>query len=606
MNARRYIFFAVFFLAALLAGAFVMTALAESDDALRGISFPIAELGNCGDRASCKAYCDDAANMSACIEFSAAHGLINQEEAERGKKFAAELKANAGPGGCTTPGECREYCGQVANVNACVEFAKKHKLNDKVTGEAERLAAYLESGGATPGNCDSAGSCRSYCGDLAHADECRTFAEKAGLATSEGRRAVPPGQFQKLAELAKNGRTPGGCTTGESCGAYCGDAAHRAECIAFGKEAGLIDAREADAFEQAGVTGPGGCTSKESCHAFCNEEANRDACFAFAKEHNLIPPEELKKTEEGLIRFRQGFAQAPEAVVACLKANVGENIIEDIQAGKLTPGPDIGERTKACFERFGKHVDTAEEVKRAPANVISCLKEKVGATFASIQTGKATMTPEIADAVRVCGEHAKFLMPIRAAHDGRAGSQPSTDMHAILRSTPERVQACVKEKLGDTTENLLTDDPETLRATLKGCYESFRPSLQSVREGANTGSTRTIAPSLPRTPLLPTTAVPQFRPAVLACLKDNLLPEAFQKLLSGVRSETVAATVSKCTAIGDAYKSSAVEPTASSLPETTTSAPPPSTIAPAPAPVEGSMSDIVIPTPPPPEPAPAL
>ena len=49
---------------------------------------------------------------------------------------------------------------------------------------------------------------------------------------------------------------------------------------------------------------------------------------------------------------RMGLDKAPEEVKACLKENLGENIINDMEAGTLTPGPDIGERVKGCFEKF--------------------------------------------------------------------------------------------------------------------------------------------------------------------------------------------------------------------------------------------------------------
>ncbi|MDP3957873.1 MAG: hypothetical protein Q8Q36_00205 [bacterium] len=595
----------ILLLAALLVGGAVMVASAQTEGTLGGISFPVAELGNCGDRASCETYCDDAANMDACVEFAKTHGLMNQEEAERGKKFAAELRQNAGPGGCTTPGGCKSYCDDVANLNVCIEFAKKHKLNDKKTAEVARLAAYLTAGGAMPGNCDSAASCRSYCGDFAHADECRAFAEKAGLATSEGRNAVPPGQFQKLAELARNGRTPGGCTSSESCNAYCGDPSHRDECIAFGKEAGIIPPERADALTRLGGVGPGGCGSREACQTFCNIEENREACFAFAKEHGLVSPEELKKAEEGLIRFRQGFSQAPTEVVACLKSHLGAGLIEEIQAGTLTPGPEIGERTRMCFERFGKKVDITEEVKRAPANVVPCLKEKVGNAFSSLQTGKATMTPEIADAIRVCGERAKLLMPMEALPGTRAREGAAPDMHAILRSAPQHVQACVREKLGGPAESASETGADALKEALRGCYESFKPVSPLLRPSNVVPNTRTAPSSLPKPgSIVPTAAIPQFRPAVLACLKDNLSPETLRRLLSGAKPDGTAGIISKCTAAGDAYVRPVLNETAPVITPVPTLSP---TTDPALVPVSTSTLDAnVLPAPPPPAPVPAL
>lgn len=38
------------------------------------ITFPIAELGNCGSQGECAAYCDLPENMPACLDFAEAHG----------------------------------------------------------------------------------------------------------------------------------------------------------------------------------------------------------------------------------------------------------------------------------------------------------------------------------------------------------------------------------------------------------------------------------------------------------------------------------------------------------------------------------------------------
>lgn len=232
---KQFLPFTIIILAFVFSAGLIFVAHAQSgiETISAGINFPVAELGNCSDRASCRAYCDNTENMDACISFSKSRGLMTEEQAGRANKFALELRINAGPGGCKTPGECRLYCEDVANLNICIEFAKKHKINDSHTSEAERMSVYIKSGGTMPGGCTGKESCQAYCSDFNNDLECRTFAQKAGLTASQGRNIVPPGQLQKFFELTKAGKTPGGCTSTNSCKVYCEDVSHREECIAW-------------------------------------------------------------------------------------------------------------------------------------------------------------------------------------------------------------------------------------------------------------------------------------------------------------------------------------------------------------------------------------
>jgi hypothetical protein len=66
--------------------------------AVAGITFPVAELGNCADKAACKAYCDDAANLDECVAFASSRGLMNKDESDKAKNFAKTIKGGGGPG----------------------------------------------------------------------------------------------------------------------------------------------------------------------------------------------------------------------------------------------------------------------------------------------------------------------------------------------------------------------------------------------------------------------------------------------------------------------------------------------------------------------------
>lgn len=383
------------------------TGIAPVDDEaeIAGITFPIPELGNCTDKAACKAYCDNPTNIDACTAFAQTHGLMSKEEAEHAKKFKRSLEEGTTPGGCKTPDECKSYCSDIRNIESCLAFAKAQGIKDEHSEEGEKVFRYIKAGGAMPGGCTSRDTCDAYCSDFDHAEECLAFAEKAGLTVTRGGEGdIPPGQFRKFIELAKRGETPGGCTSKDACETYCRDSSHFEECVSFGEKIGFIPPAEAEKIRKTGGKGPGGCTSAEACRSFCDDPAHRDECFRFAEEHGLMPKEELERAKEGLVRLKQGLDQAPPEVVECLKSTLGQNIIEDIQSSKLVPGPQIGERMRACFERFGESHRPEDALRNAPPQIISCLREKGGERFEHMSRGELAPTPDMADLFRECAQ----------------------------------------------------------------------------------------------------------------------------------------------------------------------------------------------------------
>ncbi|MBI2594875.1 MAG: hypothetical protein HYW38_01280, partial [Candidatus Colwellbacteria bacterium] len=310
----------------------------DTEIAAKGITFPISELGNCGSKSECRDYCNQSGNMEACIKFAQTHGLMNSAEADQALKYRQGL-ASGGPGGCDSPRSCQSYCSNINNIETCLSFAEKNGLKVPKVDEARKVLAYIKAGGTMPGGCTSEESCKSYCSDFNNAEECFTFAEKVGLAdvhAQEGEK-IKPEQFRKFIELAKKGETPGGCKSKEQCESYCSNESNKEECITFGQKMGFMDEKQAEIFRKTGGKGPGGCTSEESCKSYCNDPGNQEACFKFAEEHGLIGKEEIKHAKEGFVRLRQGLEQSPPEVAQCLKSTLGPNIIQDIQSGNLTP-----------------------------------------------------------------------------------------------------------------------------------------------------------------------------------------------------------------------------------------------------------------------------
>lgn len=454
------------------------------------ITFPVEELGNCVNQSQCKAYCDRTENFKACSEFAAKHGFAIKVEHEaiegRIDKFVEVLESGGGPGGCKTEAECRVYCEEPANMESCLEFAENHNLipSDELK-EAKKVAKALRSGVKLPGGCRNKQACESYCSQPNHSEECLAFAEQSGILPKE-----EIGIAKKANELMSKGESPGGCQSRQACEAYCSDSSHQQECFDFGVKVGFIKPEQANEFRrfiQEG--GPGGCKTKDACEAFCNDQANQETCFNFAKEHGFIKEEDAQRMKESMGHMRIGLENAPPEVAECLKANLGENIIEDIKAGRLTPGPDIGNRMRSCFEtHMGRMASPKETFEHMPPEMLKCAEEKLGADFEKIRSGESVPTPEMGEKMRACFEsmpHSRMPKP-----------------EEILKNAPPEAQACLKESLGNDFESFLSGNREftsDLKDKMRSCFEKimpfkgegerggFRPTEGGFREGTKEG-----------------------------------------------------------------------------------------------------------------------
>lgn len=425
------------------------------------IAFPVEELGNCVNQSQCKAYCDRAENFKACSEFAANHGFKTRAEQSavdgRIDKLTGILESGGGPGGCKTESECRVYCEDTANIETCIEFAENHNLlpSDEL-GQAKKIAKAINSGAKLPGNCRNRQACESYCSQSNHSDECLAFAEQSGVLPKE-----EIGIAKKAQELMSKGESPGGCQSKESCQAFCSDSSHRQECFDFGVKAGFIKSDQASEFRRfAQEGGPGGCKTKEACETFCNDQANQETCLNFAKDHGFIKEDDAQRMKESVGHMRIGLENVPPEVEECLKANLGENVIKDIKAGTLMPGPDIGNRMRSCFEtHMGRVASPKEAFEHMPPEALKCVEEKLGADFEKIRSGESVPAPEMGEKMRACFES----MP--------HSQMPKLD--EILKNAPPEAQACLKDVFGSDFENLSSGNRELnsdLKDKIRSCF----------------------------------------------------------------------------------------------------------------------------------------
>jgi len=331
-----------------------------------------------------------------------------------------------------------------------------------------------------------------------------------------------------MLELIKSGQTPGGCKSKNECESYCEGGNHFEECIAFAEKAGFMNPKEAEMLKKTGGKGPGECQGKQACDAFCNDPANRDTCFKFAEDNGLISPEDLKMAKEGMTRMRAGLESAPPEVKDCLKSELGPNIIEDIQSGKLVPGPEIGDKARSCFERAGGGMNPSEVLKNAPPEVLSCLKEK-NIDVEKIKSGKTEFTPETGDAFRICFESMKFIGPngpMMSGEGGPNGGQgglaggPQMNFGEFLRSAPQEILGCLEGALGGDFEKIKSGEAQPtpdMEDKMRKCFEQFRPQGPRMGSPAGFGSQGSGG----------------FPPEAETCLKNALGEESFAKFKQG-------------------------------------------------------------------------
>lgn len=318
--------------------AFVVLAQAQE-----GITYPLLELGGCENKEACHAYCDDLAHVKECVAFAEAHGLMDADDAREARTFA-EL-GGVGPGGCTSKDACESYCENVTHINECLAFAEEHNLlGAEELEEARSVARALRDGAELPGGCTSKASCEAYCEDASHMRQCLAFAKKAGFMD-----AHELAEAEKVAAyLESGGEMPGGCRGERECKAYCESGDHMEECAEFAIGAGFMSEKEAEMFRKTGGKGPGGCRGRE-CEAYCEDEAHREQCIAFAMEHDLMSAEDKARMEEGRQKAQEALEKAPPEVLACIEKAIGSDALAALKGGTGIPSQKIGEVLPQCF-----------------------------------------------------------------------------------------------------------------------------------------------------------------------------------------------------------------------------------------------------------------
>lgn len=278
------------------------------------INYPVAELGNCASKQACKAYCNIPANYQACTSFAQSKGIYKiptpsptppKKEVLGNIKFPiVEL------GNCSSVSDCKNYCNQQANRQACFEFGRKKGLSGDQ--EAGSKLGGVQFPITELGNCGSFAACEAYCDQPGNRQTCSNFAKAHGFEPPKDKRG-PGGctsdeeckkfcQANPTNEECAKGRDdyckanpdkcqkgPGGCTTDEECKKYCQNNPTNEECKK-GKEE-YCQKNPQDCQKQSG---PGGCTTEEECKKYCEDPTNKAECQKSIDEYCQKNPNDEK------------------------------------------------------------------------------------------------------------------------------------------------------------------------------------------------------------------------------------------------------------------------------------------------------------------------
>lgn len=398
-----------------------MFPLASKAAGLDSLTFPIAELGGCASKQDCKTYCDNIDHADACLTFAQAHGLMTKDEVAGAKKVTIAIKADGRPGNCAGPEDCRKYCS-----------------------------------------------------DKSHADECLAFAQKHNLISKEDVSRVG-----KIVDLIKNGKTPGGCDSKDSCETYCSDSSHSDECLKFAADIGIIKSEDIQARKQLMQSGgPGGCSSKEACHEYCNDSAHQQECMDFAKIHNLVKKEDAQATDQSTAQLRTGL-NLPDLAKHCLAGAVDDSTLQQIHDGDLIPDSDTAAKIKTCLDQAQTQIKKSAQdlFKSAPPEVKACLQQNVPAGLQKLQNGTAPSV-EDADKIKNClhkngqerngnnGEH-NGQSSIRIGEPSPQDQQPPRSINDI----PAPIQDCLLKTFGSEWKSQMQSGKLTSEMVQKATQE---------------------------------------------------------------------------------------------------------------------------------------
>jgi hypothetical protein len=421
---KNILVFSILISGILTSGAIINFADAEAKPLLQpqeqkmpgDIQYPIPELGNCTSKSNCKIFCDNSKNSDACLAFAEKRNLMSPEELANARKF--KDSGMVGPGGCKGQTACEEYCGISAHMEECVSFAEENgMMSDQQLQESKKVLAAIKNG-IKPPACNGPKECEQYCGSPSHMEECMTFSLAAGIAPDDQKE-----QMQKTLEAIKKGVKPPACRGPEECDQYC--SLHMEECMNFSLASGMVpeDQKEQmqktlEAFKK-GIKPPA-CQPNDPP----SDQAKR--------------PNKSSQAEQGLQKCDQ-YCADPSHIDECVKFSVAvgnmteEQAQRSLKTGGKGPGGCIGkdaceafcnnpDNEETCFN-FGKDngMIPQEDLQRMqegqqrmkdtfssiPPEVLDCLTSVVGADVVEKMKTGSMVGRKYGDSINQCFQKSK-------------------------------------------------------------------------------------------------------------------------------------------------------------------------------------------------------
>lgn len=295
-------------------------------------------------------------------------------------------------GGCGSKEECRSYCDEPGNTKICLDFAEKNGLmSDQELSEARKFVA---AGGKGPGGCSSKNSCEAFCNDISNMKECIAFAEKSGMMSG-----AELEEAKKVMQALESGATlPGGCKNKEECDAYCGggSADRMKECIAFAKAAGFMsdeELREVDKIMGALEKGvkPPNCRGDEECAIYCAD--NVEECIEFGLASGMM-------TEENAVMLRKTGGRGPGGCLGRACESFCDNPAN--QEACTNYAREQGMISDDDYQKMTEGRDRFKnDFSSMPSSVRDCLRSSIGSELDKMLAGNPP-SPESRDKMNAC------------------------------------------------------------------------------------------------------------------------------------------------------------------------------------------------------------
>lgn len=357
------------------------------------IQYPVPELGNCKNEAECRSYCDDSKNAEACFAFAEKHNLMSREEIRAAKKFA---KVGRGPGGCTSRDQCDNYCNNSAHINECIAFAEQNGLmSGKELEEAKKVQTAIARG-VKPPACGGKSTCDQYCSEPSHMEECITFGQAAGLMSEQEIQ-----DSQKMLAAIKKGAKPPACRGRKECDKYCGDPSHMEECVIFAQAAGFMNEQEAQDSQKMLVAlkkgvKPPACRGREECDKYCGEPNHAEECIAFAEAAGFMKPEEAVMARKTGGKGPGGCTSKESCDTFCNDPANQEICFNFGKENGMIPSGDL-QRMEEGKKQFSNMLN------QAPPEAITCVSNAVGSdNLERFKSGSAMPPRDIGEKIGQC------------------------------------------------------------------------------------------------------------------------------------------------------------------------------------------------------------